>query len=117
MLQGNCIFHLFQLIFTYVHQKVYCKTTVCIFQACISESVTKMLGCKPQWEPLASDTTLPPCTSVPEFRCEELFPNYCAFVLPEGVQWAEERDFQHGDGRNWKTDRLHEALPLQGGNF
>ena len=119
------------------HQKVCCKATVyftyfnlfyicpsksvfqdnCIFQACISESVTKMLGCKPQWEPLASDTTLPPCTSVAEFRWEELFPNYCAFVLPEGVQWAEEQDFQHGDGRNWKTDRLHEALPLQGGNF
>ena len=76
-----------------------------------------MLGCKPQWEPLASDTILPPCTSVAEFRYEALFPNYCAFVLPEGVQWAEEQDFQHGDGRNWKADRLHEALPLQGGNF
>ena len=37
-------------------------------QACVSESITYILGCKPKWEPLAGDTTLPNCTTVSQFR-------------------------------------------------
>ena len=37
-------------------------------QACVSKSITDILGCKSKWEPLAGDTTLPNCTTISQFR-------------------------------------------------
>ena len=37
-------------------------------QACVSKSITDILGCQPKWEPLAGDTSLPKCTTVAQFR-------------------------------------------------
>ena len=46
------------------------------FQACVSESITKILGCKLKWELLAGDTTAPNCTTVSHFRYDSKFPNH-----------------------------------------
>jgi len=40
------------------------------FQACVSKSITKIVDCKPKWEPLAFATSLPNCTTVTQFRID-----------------------------------------------
>ena len=39
------------------------------FKACMSKSLTEIVGCKPKWEPaFAGDITPPNCTTVSQFR-------------------------------------------------
>ena len=57
------------------------------FQACVSKSITTILGCKLKWEPLAFDISLPNCTTVAQFRYILDCPNICCLsVAPQRVQ-------------------------------
>ena len=49
------------------------------FQACVSKSITKILGCKLKWELLAGDTASPKCSTVSQFR---YFLKFSFFLSP-----------------------------------
>ena len=82
----------------------------------MSKSITKILSCKPKWETLAGDTAFANCTSVSQFRFfSHSFQIF--LVASQRVRHTEGEDFQDGDGGDSKTDRMFQALPLQGVEF
>ena len=55
----------FQVIPVFVYLNKAC------FQACVSKGITWKLSCQVKWEEQQSDTNLPPCTTVDQFRCKD----------------------------------------------
>ena len=91
-------------------QNICCATGTTNFQACVSKGITLRLACQLKWEE-ETNQNMPPCTTVEQFRCEDLISLY--WLALQILQQPQGRDCKYGDGGHCKTYWLHKTLPLQ----